>query len=84
MNSTWVMGFLAPTIGMSSGGLFALLFKGFQRSISTIFALCAGMIIGLISLEIFPEGIEIGGWLASVAGILAGVLLFQWVRQVCC
>lgn len=77
MSSTWVMGFLASTIGMSSGGLFALLLKGFQRSISTIFALCAGMMVGLISLDILPEGVEVGGWVSSVVGVLAGVVLFQ-------
>lgn len=70
------IGFVTTTIGLSIGGLIALFLNRFQQSIATTYALCAGMIIGLVYFEIVPESIKLGGWILFITGFLTGIFLF--------
>lgn len=82
MTSAWLIGFLSTALGIGVGGGVAWLLKGFQKSIATIYALCGGLIVGLIRFEIGPESIELGDWVIVSLGLLAGVLLFELLHMV--
>ncbi|MFP3919827.1 divalent cation transporter, partial [Lysinibacillus telephonicus] len=64
----WLFGFLCTSLGILIGGTIAWLFKGLQQKIDLVYGICAGIILGLISIEIFPEAIELGGWLITIVG----------------
>lgn len=70
------IGFFATAIGISIGGLLAMFLKGFNQKLATIYALCSGLILGLVCLEIAPESIITGGWFLFILGFLIGVLIF--------
>jgi len=79
---SWLIGFLATTIGLGIGGGIAWFLRGFQRSLATIFALCGGLIVGLICFEIGPEAIQLGDWVIFFLGLLSGVILFELLHKV--
>ena len=76
-----LLGFLSAFTGMLIGGTIAWLFKGFQQKVDIIYGLCAGIIFGLISFEILPESIELGGWLKTCIGFTLGVVLFNVLHK---
>ena len=76
-----LLGFLSAFTGMLIGGTIAWLFKRFQRKIDIIYGLCAGIIFGLISAEILPESVELGGWLKTFIGFMIGVILFHVLHK---
>lgn len=82
MTHVWFIGFLSTFVGIGAGGFIASFINGFNRSIGTIYGLCAGMILGLISLEIIPEALQIGNWMIFLFGFLAGVFLFKLLHIV--
>lgn len=73
----WLLGFLSASSGILIGGTIAWLFKGLQQKVDIIYGLCAGVIFGLISLEILPESVELGGWLKTLVGFTIGMVLFK-------
>lgn len=77
----WILGFLGTSTGMLVGGIFAILLKKLHKKINNIYALCAGLILGLICIEIFPEAIEMGGWLISLIGLIIGALTFEYIHN---
>ncbi|OBW59462.1 divalent cation transporter [Solibacillus silvestris] len=72
----WLLGFLWTSSGIFIGGMIAWLFKGIKQRANIIYALCAGVILGLISFEILPEAIESGGWLSTIIGFVIGMMVF--------
>lgn len=80
LTNTWWIGFLATFMGVGIGGVIAYYIAGFSRSIGTIYAICTGLILGLISFEIAPEAIEIGNWGVFSIGFILGVLLFKFLH----
>ncbi|WP_159083062.1 MULTISPECIES: ZIP family metal transporter [unclassified Lysinibacillus] len=76
-----IISFIATVIGIGIGGLFALFLKKFQQSIANVYAICAGMILGLIYLEIAPESIKLGGWPLFTLGFSTGVFLFFIIHK---
>ncbi|QUW24013.1 ZIP family metal transporter [Sporosarcina sp. Marseille-Q4063] len=81
MTHIWFIGFLSTFAGISIGGVIAGLINGFKRSIGTIYAVCTGLILGLISFEIAPEAIQLGNWLIFLLGFLAGVFIFNLIHM---
>lgn len=81
MSSIWVVGYLCTAIGFAIGGVFAWILGGFQNRIDTVYSICAGLILGLISFEIAPEAIEMGNWFTFIAGFLIGVTLFKLIHK---
>lgn len=81
----WLLGFVSASVGIVLGGTIAWLFKGLQQKVHIIYGLCAGIIFGLISFEILPESIELGGWLKTIVGFTIGMILFKvlhnWVHN---
>lgn len=77
----WLIGFLTTFIGIGIGGVIACCINGFSNSIGTIYAVCTGMILGLISFEIAPEAIRLGSWVIFSIGFLAGVILFNLMHR---
>ncbi|TVY12064.1 iron permease [Paenibacillus cremeus] len=81
-NALW--GFLASSAGLLIGGTGAGWVKG--QKVPLVFSLCAGMIIGLVVLDIVPDSIRLGGWPPAVAGLLVGVWVYsqleRWSRRV--
>ncbi|WP_438312938.1 ZIP family metal transporter [Sporosarcina sp. FA9] len=80
MTNNWLIGFLATFVGVGIGGLIAYFINGFTRSIGTIYAVCTGLILGLISFEIAPEAIEMGNWGVFLVGFILGALLFRFLH----
>ncbi|MER2155114.1 MAG: ZIP family metal transporter [Solibacillus sp.] len=73
----WLLGFLWTSTGIFIGGMLAWLFKGINQKAYIIYALCTGVILGLISFEILPEAVESGGWLSTIVGFILGMMLFK-------
>lgn len=78
----WLLGLCSSTLGLFIGGSIAWLFKRQQQKIDIIYAICAGNIFGLISIEILPEAIEIGGWFISLIGFLIGIITFVFLHDI--
>jgi ZIP family zinc transporter len=76
----WLIGFVSTTLGISIGGGIAWFLKGFHKSIATIYALCGGLIIGLLSFEILPEAIHLGDWIIFTLGLASGIILFELIH----
>lgn len=77
----WFIGFAATFLGISLGGVLAYFVNGFKKSIGTIYAVCAGCLLGLISFEILPEALALGNLVILALGILAGILLFKVIES---
>ena len=77
----WMLGLLSSFFGILFGGSVAWLFKCFKSRVDIIYAICTGAIFGLISIEILPEALEVGGWLFTVAGLALGILTFELLHN---
>ena len=82
MSSIWLMGTIYTALGFAVGGIMAWVIKGFPKHTDTVYCLCAGMILGLLSLEVAPEAIEMGNWLTFSAGFLSGIWLFNLLHRI--
>ncbi|RUL53542.1 ZIP family metal transporter [Lysinibacillus antri] len=78
----WLFAFITSFIAILIGGCIAWLLKRFQKEMDTTYAICAGLIFGLISIEILPEAIEIGDWVISFLGIFLGFILFKGLHSI--
>lgn len=76
-----IIGYASTAIGLIIGGLIVWFFDKVQKDPYSIYALCAGLILGLLSFEIVPEGIRLGGWLIFCFGFLSGILVFELVLK---
>lgn len=81
MTAVWMVGFGATFIGVAIGGGVAYFINGFTRSIGAIYAVCAGLILGLISFELAPEALEMGSWFVLAVGFMAGIVLFKLMHM---
>ncbi|EGQ19577.1 zinc/iron permease [Sporosarcina newyorkensis 2681] len=81
MTHIWFIGFLSTFAGIGVGGVIATLINGFKRSIGTIYAVCTGLILGLLSFEIVPEAIQLGNWVVFALGFLIGVIIFELIHM---
>ncbi len=79
MGTAWIMGAFASGLGIGIGGIFAWIFKGVQQSF--IYALCTGLIIGLLAFEMIPESLRLGGWGVFFVGAIAGITLFRCIHH---
>lgn len=77
MTYAWLVGFVATALGIGLGGGIAWFLIGSQKSIAAIYALCGGLIFGLICFEIAPEAIFLGDWMVFTLGVLIGIMLFK-------
>lgn len=81
MTTTWIISIFASSFGIGIGGGIAWIMNGFQRAYGFIYAFCAGLIIGLLALEMIPESIELGGLVILIVGFSIGVILFQYIHR---
>lgn len=77
-----MFGFLATFFGVSIGGIIARFISGFSRGFGTIYAVCIGLILSLISFDIAPEAMRNGDSFALLGGFLAGIFLFKGIHFV--
>jgi zinc transporter, ZIP family len=82
MSTAWIMGAIASALGIGVGGGLAWLLKGIQKGFAFTYSLCAGLIIGLLCLEMIPESIELGGWIILIIGLGFGLVLFHFLHQI--
>lgn len=82
MDQVWFIGFIATFFGMGIGGMIAWLINGFNRSMGTIYALCAGLILGLMSFCIAPEALRLGNWFVLAVGFIVGVIVFKLIHAI--
>lgn len=80
LTSIWLTGLIATFLGIGIGGILSTLIHGKKRSIGTIYSVCTGTILGLVSFEIVPEALEKGSWIIMIIGLLAGMFLFQLIH----
>ncbi|MGE6490031.1 ZIP family metal transporter [Paenisporosarcina sp. NPDC076898] len=80
MSSILAMGTIFTAIGFGLGGIMAWGIKGLKKNTDAVLCLCAGLILGLLSFEVAPEAIELGNWFTFIAGVLAGVFLFNFLH----
>ena len=80
MHQVWFIGFVATFLGVGIGGVIVYFINGFKRGLGTIYALCAGLILGLISFGIAPEALRLGNWIILVLGFLAGTIVFTLIH----
>ncbi|WP_235000444.1 ZIP family metal transporter [Virgibacillus dakarensis] len=81
MSAAWMVGAFASAIGIGVGGGLAWIMKRFQRGYNFIYSVCAGLIIGLLFLEMIPESIALGGWVVLAFGFAVGLLLFMYIHR---
>jgi len=77
MTHIGLISFLATFVGLGIGGVIAYFINGFSKSIGTIYAICTGLILGLISFEIAPEAIEMENWFVFSIGFILGAVIFK-------
>ena len=77
MSPILLIGFSSTFVGIGIGGVIAYFINGLSKSIGTIYAVSAGLILGLISFEIAPESIRIGSWTVFLLGFLTGCIVFK-------
>lgn len=82
MSLIWVIGYVYTAIGFSLGGIIAWGIKGIQKKIDTIYSICSGLTLGLLSFEIAPEAIILGNWTTFILGFLVGAILFEITHSV--
>lgn len=81
MAMSWIISAVASALGISVGGGIAWIMKGLQTGFSFIYSLCAGLIVGLLFLEMIPENIELGGFVNLAIGSSIGIILFKYIHQ---
>lgn len=72
-----MIGFAATFLGVGIGGVIVSFVHEYKRSLGTIYALCTGLILGLVSFSIVPEALHLGNWLVLTLGFFVGVIVFQ-------
>lgn len=80
MDQIWFAGFIATCFGVGIGGVIVYFINGFKRSLGTIYALCTGLILGLVSFSIVPEALRLGNWLILAIGFLGGTFVFKLIH----
>lgn len=79
MLPVWFISSVACGAGVGLGGVFAWFLKGFK--VSFVFAYSTGLILGMATLEMIPDSLQLGGWMIFVLGMTAGVLLFWYIHH---
>ncbi|MFX3674974.1 MAG: ZIP family metal transporter [Paenisporosarcina sp.] len=74
-----IIGYLSTAFGLIIGGVIAWFFNKLQKDPYAVYSICAGLILGLLSFEIVPEGIRLGGWLIFFYGFFSGILVFELI-----
>jgi ZIP family zinc transporter len=80
LGHVWFIGFIATFFGVGIGGVLSYFINGFKKSMGTIYAVCAGLILGLVSFGIAPEAIALGNWIVLSSGFIVGVFLFKMIH----
>ncbi|WP_051541206.1 ZIP family metal transporter [Caldalkalibacillus mannanilyticus] len=78
-----LIGFVSCCAGMIIGGIFSTLFKNLHPIfIPIIFSLCTGFIVGLVTIDILPESIHIGGYSPTIIGLLLGGFFYKYLHKI--
>ena len=83
MNNAVLLTFFAGVVGTLAGGLLGLKVNpDSSRSLSSLLAFSAGMMISMICFDLLPEALEEAGMPITVAGCALGVclLLQYWIH----
>ncbi|WP_339215088.1 ZIP family metal transporter [Ornithinibacillus sp. FSL M8-0202] len=78
----WLSGVIASALGISAGGGLAWFMKRIHGSVSFLYSLCGGLIIGLLFIEMIPKSIQLGGWVIFALGTATGVILYLCIHRV--
>lgn len=73
----WLIGYSSTVLGLLIGGLLSWAFNKIQKDTTIVYSICSGLILGLLSMEIVPEGIRLGGWVIFSLGFFIGVLVYK-------
>lgn len=77
-----LVGLAVGGAGIGLGGIVAFGFgKYFEKISGVILACAAGLIFALLAFELVPESISTGGLIATVIGVILGVLLIIRLEQ---
>ncbi len=71
-----LIGFTAGVLGTGLGGLLAIILgKPSERLLSFILGFSAGIMLTIVCFDLLPEAFEIGDFIVSILGIIAGVIM---------
>lgn len=77
-----LIGFGVGGVGIGTGGLVACgISRGREKVAWSLLAVSAGMIFSLLAMELLPESIAAGGYLASFTGIAVGLLFISLLEN---
>ena len=77
---TTMIGFLAGTLGTGLGGLMAIFLCKIRASqLSALLGFSAGIMLAIVSFELMPRALEIGGIFVGIVGLIMGAILMAGV-----
>jgi len=75
-----LLGFLAGTLGTGAGGVLAILLtRVSSRQLSTLLGFSAGIMLAVVSFELMPEALNVGGVALGSAGLVLGAVLMAGI-----
>lgn len=79
---TGMIGFTISFLGLAFGGLIATLVAPKREPVATWFiTIATGVLLSLITFDLFPESAQSGGWIVTILGILLGIFLFDRMER---
>lgn len=77
----WI-GFTSCLFGVVFGGIIARFVHSMtSKSVPIIFSLCAGMIFGLLFLDVIPHSVRVGGIMTNLIGSLGAFIFYQYLHK---
>ena len=84
MKDVWIItiyGFLVGMVGTGLGGLVSLFIKNTDRVLSFLLGLTGGFMLFIVTFHLLPQSFILGGLIATVIGIILGILLVILVEN---
>lgn len=81
MLSAAALGFTLSAISLMLGAVAAFGLRNYQSSLPGIIVLTSGVLISQVIMRLLPESIDIGGWVATLLGLVTGCWLLNSVKR---
>jgi ZIP family zinc transporter len=79
-----IIGSLAGIIGTGLGGAVTFFWRRpTDKSVSWLWGLAGGIMLAIVTIDLFPEATEYGNLVYTIVGGLGGVLLLKYISYYC-